>query len=180
MAGSRLVTADELLHMPEEGCLLELIRGELVELPYAGFRQAVRAAWIGRYFLEYAEEHGGVALGPCGYLLEVDPDTVLAPDVSYLDPARTPTGDEWDGYPPGGPTVAVEFESPADPPRHLARKIELYMAGGVRRLLVVKPDNRVLAVHEAISRVRILSETDTFDGGDVIPGFRLPVAEFFR
>jgi hypothetical protein len=34
----RLVTARELLHMPDDSCRYELIRGELMKMPSAGYQ----------------------------------------------------------------------------------------------------------------------------------------------
>jgi hypothetical protein len=45
-------------------------------------------------------------------------------------------------------------------------------------VVMVNPRDRTVSVHTPKS-VITLTESDTLDGGDVVPGWRLPVAEIF-
>ena len=48
-------------------------------------------------------------------------------------------------------------------------------------VLAVDPSRRTLTVYRALDDIRILKGEagETLDGTDVVPGFRLPVAELF-
>src|SRR5687768_4747230 len=108
----REFTADELLHMPDDGVRRELVHGELREMPPAGGehgRVIVRLTWrLG----QHVETRGlGAVLGAdTGFWLERDPDTVRAPDIAFVareSSARTP------GFIEGPPDLAVEVVSPS-------------------------------------------------------------------
>jgi Uma2 family endonuclease len=61
----------------------------------------------------------------------------------------------------------------------MSRKRIEYFHSGVRLVWMVDCADRSVAVYTSPSAVRILTEEDTIDGGDVLPGFTSPVAEFF-
>jgi Uma2 family endonuclease len=116
---SRLITADELLQMPETGSRLELVRGEIVERPFAGWAAASVAAEVSRSLADHVEPRDlGEIFGPVGYHLWSDPDTVRAPSVSFVahERMRAVREQTWDrdGYIVGAPDVAVEITTPWD------------------------------------------------------------------
>ncbi|MBA2244708.1 MAG: Uma2 family endonuclease, partial [Gemmatimonadetes bacterium] len=78
---ARLVTAEELLRMPDDGIRRELVRGELRTMPPAGRRHGKVAMRIGVRLGNFVEEHGlgEVYAAETGFKLESDPDTVRAP-----------------------------------------------------------------------------------------------------
>ena len=45
---------------------------------------------------------------------------------------------------------------------------------------LVYPKVEVIHVYETFSQIRVLTKDDILDGGNVIPGFRLSLAELFR
>jgi Uma2 family endonuclease len=59
------------------------------------------------------------------------------------------------------------------------RKAALYLDHGVRLVWIVLPRQRTVSVLLPGQPERVLHERDELDGGDVIPGFRLPVASIF-
>ena len=58
-------------------------------------------------------------------------------------------------------------------------KIEEYFQAGVRLVSVVFPAHRIVYVYESSVEVRVLTESDTLDGGNVLPGFRLRLDRLF-
>ncbi len=50
---------------------------------------------------------------------------------------------------------------------------------GARMVVVVEPERRRVVVHRSDTDVQILGKDGVLDGGDVVPGFRLPVRELF-
>ena len=44
---------------------------------------------------------------------------------------------------------------------------------------VVDPETRTVAVYHSLQEITILTVAETLTGGDVLPGFSVPVAEVF-
>jgi Uma2 family endonuclease len=109
-----------------------------------------------------------------------NPDKILIPDVAFVRAARLPPeGERWH-IAPFAPNFAVEVVSPNDTSDEVNEKIELYQRAGVPLIWIVLPPPRVVDVYVLDEPRRQLREGDVLDGGDVIPDFRLPVAEIFR
>jgi Uma2 family endonuclease len=115
-----------------------------------------------------------------GYFFGRDPDTVRAPDVAFVRADRLPPTDLWEAYSPVVPDLAVEVVSLGDGAREVAEKVAFYLAHEVQLVWVVRPRPRTVTVHPAEGDPVVLGEGDVLDGGEVLPGFRLPVADLFR
>lgn len=174
------VTAEELVAMPDTE-LTELVDGEVVRTMPAQQRQGYYAAELHLAIGNFAKERkiGITGIAEVGYLVSRDPDVVRAPDVSYVSRERVPPEGPADGYWPFAPDLAVEVASPSESYANVLLKVEQYLAAGSRLVWVLEPETRTIAVH-ARDGVRLLREGDTLDGGDVLPGFSLLVAVFFR
>jgi Uma2 family endonuclease len=179
MVATKLMTARELAQLPDDGYRYELLQGELIQMAPPDWIHARRQGRLVYEFFGYAERYGGIATGEAGFLLEIDPDTVLAPDATYTRPERVPV-DESRGFARHAPNVAAEIDSPSNRPGERRRKLRAYHQAGTEMVLFVNDEKRSVTVEYADGRSAALREGDVFDGGDVMPGFRLPVAEFFR
>jgi len=122
----------------------------------------------------------GRAYSPnAGFLLERDPDTVLAPSASFVRQERVEAVGDGDGYFLGAPDFVVELISPSDRLTDVYDKVEEWLNAGTLMVVVVNPRNRKISVHTP-ELVVTLNENDTLDGGDVVPGWHLPVADIFE
>ena len=178
---AKLMTAEELLAMPDDGFRYELVRGELVQMPPAGHMSSFLELRVGAKLLDFVEAN---ALGRAyssngGFRLESEPDTVLAPDASFVRQERVETVGDGDGYFPGPPDLAIEVISPSDRYTEVEAKVEEWFNAGTLMVVVVNPRNRTVRVHRSLTDSVLLTEQDTMDGGDVVPGWRLPVADIF-
>ena len=61
----------------------------------------------------------------------------------------------------------------------LAYKTFGTLSAGVRGIWIVDPGNRTIAVHTVGADVAVLCAPDALEGGDIVHGFRYPVAELF-
>lgn len=61
----------------------------------------------------------------------------------------------------------------------MANKIKDYFAGGALMVWVVNPKAKSVLVYRSSSDFTTLTENDTLDGGEVVPGFQVAVAEIF-
>ena len=180
MVTTRFYTAEDLWLMPADAPY-ELRRGELIEVPPSGLEASVVAAWIGRRIGNHVEERdlGLVSGADGGYILFPSGDTVVAPDVGFVRWARLPGRERPKKHCPVPPDLAVEVMSPSDSRRDVADKLALYLAAGVPLIWWVDIARRVVRVHGSGRAVTELGEGEVLDGEDVLPGFRLPVADIF-
>jgi Uma2 family endonuclease len=178
---TRAITADELLHMPDDGYKYELVAGRLRKMTPAGVRHGVVGVRLVNAVSAHVERHNlGITVGPdTGYKLASNPDTVRAPDVSFVARERIPVSGIPAGYWPGAPDLAVEVMSPTDRRHDIEEKIDEYLHSGVRLIWFVEPSERRITVYRPREQLVVLTEGDTLDGGDVLPGFSYPVARLF-
>ena len=176
------MTADELLAMPDDGFVYELIKGELIKVsPPPGYEHGLVAMNIGGPLYEYAKKHrlGNVYAAETGYLLEQNPHTVRAADVSFVRRERIEKALPVKGYWLGAPDLAVEVISPSDTVGRIEGKVEQWLESGARLVWVVSPKMRSVTAYRSLTEIVVLTEKDTLDGGEVVPGFHIPVAEIF-
>ena len=178
---NRLLTADELLELPDDDRRHELVAGFVVSEPPASFRHGDIAAELFRPLIEFVrrEDLGRVVSTETGFLLARDPDTVRSPDVAFVSSARIERAGAFGGFFSGPPDLAVEVLSPSERPADVHAKIGDYLAAGCRLVWVVDASGRQVRVHRSLLRPSILDETDTLEGDDVLPGFSVRVARLF-
>ena len=177
---TKLITAEELLRMPDDGYRYELIRGELKRMAPPGHLHGRLALDLARHIADYVETEGlGVAYSETGYLLETNPDVVRAPDASFISRERLDEVGETDGYWPGAPDLVVEVISPNDRYTEVEAKVAEWLEAGTRMVIVVNPRRRSVRVHRSPAEIDDLVEGDTIDGGDVVHGWSMPVSGLF-
>jgi Uma2 family endonuclease len=120
-----------------------------------------------------------MALGECGYVLRRNPDTVRGPDASFVSSERLAAWEARGPFFEGAPDLAVEVLSPSNTRREIEEKVSEYLAAGGREVWVADPEARRITVHRPDEGPRDLGPDDTLDGGDLLPGFDVPVAELF-
>jgi len=179
-AAPKFFTAEELWWMPTDQPW-ELWDGELRVVPGAGGEASNIAGIIGAMLLLFVRPRGlGLVTGADGtYILARDPDTVLISDAAFVRWDRLPDHVAPKGYCPVAPDLAVEVRSPSDRPKDIAAKLEHYRRARVPLVWWVDPARRTVAVYRDGQSIAELGEGDALDGGDVLPGLRLPVAEIF-
>jgi len=177
----RLVTADELLQMPDDGFRYELVKGTLRKMTPAGFAHGVAVLKLSVPICVFVEQHGlGIVCGAeTGFIVTSDPDTVLAPDISFVRQDRVPAAGLPTGFWRGAPDLAVEVLSPNDSTREIDDKARAWLEAGARLVWLADQRRRTIIVRRRDAAPRILSASDTLDGGDVLPGFTLLVADAF-
>lgn len=177
----QIVTADELLRLSSDGDRYELVRGELQMMSPTGNEHGVVTAALtirlGAFVMEHAL--GTIIAAESGFHLEHDPDTVLAPDIAFVERQRFAAAGVSPKFWQGAPDLAVEVKSPGDRAGKLAAKAQSWLAYGVRQVWLVDPQNRTVTVYHQDGRVVALSEADVLEGGDVVPGFACPVRKIF-
>lgn len=176
-----LLTADELLRLPDDGSRKELVEGELRTMAPAGYEHGIVAGnvllRVGNHV--QANRLGDVVAAETGFRIGRDPDTVRAPDVGFVAAGRFPGGRLPATFPDLAPDFLVEVVSPTDTAHEIEEKVRDWLRAGVRLLWVVYPSTRSVTVYRSMTDVRVLKEQDSLDGADVLPGFSCRVSDLF-
>jgi Uma2 family endonuclease len=178
MVATKQITVEEFEAMPLEG-RWELIDGELVEMSPS----ANRSGWIsGRLFPrleQFVDTHDlGWAFPPeTGCILFSDRAIVRSPDAAFVRRDRMP--ELSDHFVPVAPDLAAEVLSPSDRMAEALSKVAMYLEAGVHLVWLVEPVERTVMVFRPVGSPKTLSQGDALDGGDVLPGFRIPLNDIF-
>lgn len=176
-----LMTADELFKMPADGYRYELIEGELRKMSPGGGKHGAAIGRFTSYFGYYIHENGlGTVYGAeTGYKIKTNPDTVIAPDVSFISNDRLHDTEVPDGYLSTIPNLIVEVLSPGDTKKEVKDKIALWLAFGVTIVITLNPRKREVSLYRHNCEPVILDENATLVLDDVVTGFSYPVSKFF-
>lgn len=176
------VTAAELERMPQPDAHVELVKGEIVTMPPAGYEHGEIALAVGSLLREFVRRHklGKTYAAETGFILSRHPDTVRAPDAAFVTAARAAQQTRRQGFFDGAPDLAVEVVSPEDTVDEIDTKVLEYLQAGTKLVWVVHPRIQTITVYRSLDQVRVLTANDTLDGNDVLPGFALAVREIFE
>ena len=122
---------------------------------------------------------GRVLSAEAGFVLFPDRETVLAPDVAFIQAGREPQGEARWHFARLAPDLVVEVCSPSDRDRDMQAKVALYQEAGVPLVWIVDPQAETVKVMALGQPPVVLTVTDILDGGEVLPDFQVEVAEFF-
>jgi Uma2 family endonuclease len=184
-AAPTLMTADEFFRWANSAenseRHFELERGEVVEMPppgkYHGFVCANVARILGDFTIQW--QRGYVCTNDSGVIVEEDPDTVRAPDVSLFDDDES-ADDMERKYPADPPLVTVDVLSPDDRISRVVRKAMQLVARGAALVWVVDPEAREVIVYRKDREPEFFGGEDELVFEDVLPGFRCRVGDLFR
>ncbi len=127
-----------------------------------------------------ANNLGEVYAAETGFIIGTDPDHVRAPDTAFIRRERVAAAaGEVAGYWPGAPDLAVEVISPNDRYTEVEEKVGDWLAAGTRLVILVNPRNRTATLRRSGQAPVILTEQDTLEGGDAVPGWQMAVKEIF-
>ena len=171
------------MEMGDDPPFFEIIDGMKVEMPpmssYA-IRIANRLAFQINTFA--AKHELGEAIVEDIFNLRLSLDRNRRPVVAFMSCHRWPKdrpqpteGDVWDVV----PDLMVEVVSPNDKAEELLTKIREYFEAGARQVWVIYPRERLAYLHESRFQVRIITDQEELNGGNVLPGFQYPLAKLF-
>jgi Uma2 family endonuclease len=162
--------------------LVELIDGTLVEKP-VGFYESLIAGWLITALNNFVLPRKlGFVSGEAGMMRMVS-GRVRLPDVTFVANEDLPGGSiPTEPVPTLRPTITAEVLSETNTEAEIRQKLLEYFESGSRLAWIIDPATRSVAVYTAftVQPARILMHGDMLDGGDVLPGFSVSVAELFR
>jgi Uma2 family endonuclease len=167
--------------MPEEpGTRLELVRGEVRDLRPYGAQQALIVGRVGRLIDDAVEARdlGVVFLAGVGCILRRNPDSVRRPDVAFVAWEHFPGRRIPEEFCPCAPEFVIETVASDDRAIELHDKVHDFLEAGTRLFWVLWPHRRVVTIWRPDRMGHELGPDDYLDGGDVLPDFRVRVADF--
>lgn len=177
----QLLTAAEFAKLPNpaDGSKQELVKGRIRQVPPPKGRHGQVQLEIGARLREVVKPNRlGWVVTESGVVIDTNPDTVRGPDVAFYSITRQPQMPE--DYFEIPPDIAVEVLSPDDRRPAVREKIREYVRAGVSLVWLVDPETRTVTVYAGSMRGTEYDETDTLDGGTVLPGFTCPVVDLFQ
>ena len=177
-----IMTADELLRMPHSGQRYELVRGELISMSPASRKHGRIAAHIVAKLHNFVENHdlGEVHSSETGFTIDTNPDTVRAPDASFVTKARIDALGETEGFFPGAPDLAVEVISPNDLYSQVADKALAWLRAGTKMVIVIDPNKKTATIYRDLDDIVMLTDNQTIEGNSLLPGWSLSLNDLFK
>jgi Uma2 family endonuclease len=157
--------------------LCELVDGTLVEKPM-GFDESRLAAELISSLVVFLRGHDlGTVAGEAG-MMRLLTGLVRIPDVSFVRWERLPK--KYGPIPPLAPDLAIEILSKSNTRKEMQRKLREYFEAGTQLVWYFDLRARTVAVYTAPDRFTVLDDSQTLDGGDVLPGLVIPLRELFE
>ncbi len=157
---------------------LELINGELVEKEDMGTEEHGNLILVlGAALLAYLRQN------PIGHvttdaLHRADAINERRPDISLRltdEPMVT------QGSVPTLPDLAIEIQSPDDDPNDMRDKAHFYLQNGSKAVWLLYPRKQIIETYHNDPRLDdILTANEVLTGGDLLPGFSVPVRDVFE
>jgi Uma2 family endonuclease len=177
MAVQSRITLEEFLRLDETEPASEYACGEVYQKPMPnrphagiqGFLIAMLFPFLERTKLGEVFPELRCIFGPPGKTRAYVPDLVYVTRERLTD----------DFYLRTAPDLAVEILSPDQHMVQFMAKIQFYLLHGVRLVWIIDPARGTVAVMAPGEDVRTLAAGETLDGGDVLPGFSVEVADIF-
>ncbi len=169
--------ADVIAIHAREKRLCELVDGVLVEKP-TGYEESRLAMEIGYVLVGFLRDHDLGTVAGEGGMMRLVAGLVRIPDVSFVLWEHLP--EKYGPIPPMAPDLAVEVLSDSNTSAEMERKLQEYFAAGTQLVWYFDLKKRTVTVYTAPDQATVLDESQTLDGGDVLPGLVIPLRELFE
>jgi Uma2 family endonuclease len=168
---------------PGNDVLYEVVNGHVVELPPMGaYSSDIASDLVGNLRPFARAQNLGRVVGEMLFVLDRTQGLERRPDVAFVSyrlwprNRRVPQTRAWDVV----PELAIEVISPTNSADEVLTKTREYFQAGVQQVWVVYPMEELAHVYEAFDRIRVVRKHEALDGGTLIPGFSLPLAQLFE
>ena len=171
-------TEADLLRLVERDRLCELVDRTLVEKP-VGYWEALVAGVIVRILGNHVHDRRLGAVSGADSTMRMRSGNVRLPDVAFVSNERLPKTRA--PVPLLSPDLAVEVLSESNTPAEMEQKLHEYFQSGTRLVWFVDVNTRTVAVYRAPGKpAQVVDESGVLNGEDVVQGFSVHVAEWFR
>jgi Uma2 family endonuclease len=162
--------------------LYEVVDGEIREKNVGVPELEIASLLHGFLFTFLRQTKLGRVLTEMIFRIDKAKDLQRRPDVAFVShskwPAnrRAPKVSVWDLV----PDLAIEIVSPSNSAADVQRKIHEYFDAGVSTVWVIYPEQKTIYIYASSAQIRVLQLGDELDGGDLLPGFKLPLSALFE
>ena len=160
----------------------EIVDGVKVEMPPMSADSQALATRLAVHLSVHGAKHNlGEAYVEMLFKLSLPVDRNRKPDVAFVPYSHwakdrpLPATNAWEAL----PSLCVEVVSPHDWAEDIETKLDEYLRAGVRMVWIVYPRHQRIYVQDATGKAYLLKRNDTLDGGEVLPGFQLPLSGLF-
>ena len=176
------LTADDFDRISQDGIRRELRRGTLFDTAPLDENHQIAATNIEKGLRHFVlpRQLGWVRGIGTGVLLERNPDTIKAPHILYVPVTVLPEDPESRNYIETIPAWVCEVITPQDYQCTVFDKTEMWLRVGVLMVVEVYPAERAVMIHRSGLPFQTLTGNDALKGGEVLPGFTLPLSEIFQ
>jgi Uma2 family endonuclease len=176
-----LMSAEELMRLPDDDLRHELINGELITMPLPGLPHGRIAARLAAPLTQFVLEHdlGEVFITDSGFQLTWNPDTVVGPDISFISKERLEQAGDVKDYWQGPPDLAVEVYSPGYRPGKVSERISRLFRAGTKQVWIAHLKHRTITVYRSESETTTFSGSNYLEAQDLFPGFRISLDKIF-
>jgi Uma2 family endonuclease len=176
-------TEVELQALPDDGCVHEIVNGELVMSPKNNFQHEFICERLNFALESFNRVHrlGAVFGSSIGFWMENR--NCRAPDVSFVRKERLMRlglRPDTKTFFPGAPDLAIEVLSAGNTQAEMDSKLSDYFTSGAQAAWIVHPDESTVEVWTSLANRRMVEATGVLEGEGILPGFRLPVSDLFK
>lgn len=177
--GKKVWTDAEIMSLPDNGYSYEVVDGDLKMSPKNNAQHGDAASEISMRMRMHAKalKLGRVFDSNTGFWMINR--NLRAPDVSFMSNARLPKRLPKE-FLHGAPDFIVEVLSPTNSRREMDERLKDFFENGTRLAWIIDLDERFAEVCRSLTDRRIIGPGGILDGEDVLPGFKLPLAELFE
>ncbi|MCX7012146.1 MAG: Uma2 family endonuclease [Candidatus Sumerlaeota bacterium] len=155
----------------------ELVHGKVVEMVPPCVEHGVIAGNLIEALGGFVKARQlGKVMAEVGFILSRDPDSVRAPDVSFIRAERLVVTKRFSEVPPD---LAVEIISPSDTYSGVLEKARMYLNAGVQEVWIIDPDAKSIEVRRTLHEAKVYQREETVET-PLLPGLSLPVASLFE
>lgn len=174
---------DPAVTLPADDDRYEIVNGERRAKPPMGAYDTFLAMSLIGFLSPFARERSlGRVVGETRFVLRSEPKLHRRPDAAFVSFERcpreraVPRTNAWDVV----PDLAVEVISRTNLADDLPSRVREYFDAGVRLVWIVFPSESLVYVYRSPVEIDVLPRVAELTGGDVLPGFRLPLDAFFE
>lgn len=185
MATSTLLTLEQFSALPEfderTGCSYELDHGELIIVSPQGWEHEDLKNNLCELLRTHLRRTGmhRRAVVETGFVL--DEDSWRKPDIAVMSEETLRRADKDRKRPlDGAPELSIEIASPSETSAMIGRKVDHFLAAGSKTIWVLYPDTKQVHVHKVGQKTAKLGSEQILEESEILPGFRIPVADLFR